>query len=99
MESPARQNHAFASPTAVMAGHSRPKDGVATLAYDPAIHDLLRQFETLHGPPGQARGDGGVCWPRLGALDDAAKLFYLRRLLLRAWLFAELGDFSDFGPL
>ena len=25
----------------VMAGHSRPKDGVATLAYVPAIHALL----------------------------------------------------------
>jgi hypothetical protein len=24
--------------TAVIAGHSRPKDGVASLAYDPAIH-------------------------------------------------------------
>ena len=24
----------------VMAGHSRPKDGVASLAYVPAIHDL-----------------------------------------------------------
>jgi hypothetical protein len=24
-----------------MAGHSRPKDGVATLAYVPAIHALL----------------------------------------------------------
>jgi hypothetical protein len=23
----------------VMAGHSRPKDGVAPLAYDPAIHE------------------------------------------------------------
>src|SRR5204862_4477691 len=27
--------------TVVMAGHSRPKDGVATLAYVPAIHVLL----------------------------------------------------------
>jgi len=27
---------------AVMAGHSRPKDGVASLAYVPAIHDLCR---------------------------------------------------------
>ena len=26
-----------------MAGHSRPKDGVASLAYIPAIHALLRQ--------------------------------------------------------
>jgi len=24
-----------------MAGHSRPKDGVASLAYVPAIHDFL----------------------------------------------------------
>jgi hypothetical protein len=24
-----------------MAGHSRPKDGVASLAYVPAIHDLI----------------------------------------------------------
>ncbi|MBH5400808.1 hypothetical protein HZZ13_23940 [Bradyrhizobium sp. CNPSo 4010] len=27
---------------AVMAGHSRPKDGVASLAYVPAIHELSR---------------------------------------------------------
>jgi hypothetical protein len=27
--------------SAVMAGHSRPKDGVASLAYVPAIHALL----------------------------------------------------------
>src|SRR5213076_857854 len=40
----------------VMAGHSRPKDGVAMLAYAPAIHDELRQVETRHGPPGQAQG-------------------------------------------
>jgi hypothetical protein len=26
----------------VTAGHSRPKDGVASLAYVPAIHDLLQ---------------------------------------------------------
>jgi hypothetical protein len=25
-------------PSAVIAGHSRPKDGFASLAYDPAIH-------------------------------------------------------------
>jgi hypothetical protein len=28
--------------TLVMAGQSRPKDGVASLAYVPAIHALLR---------------------------------------------------------
>jgi hypothetical protein len=28
-------------PIDVMAGHSRPKDGVASLAYVPAIHALL----------------------------------------------------------
>jgi hypothetical protein len=27
----------------VMAGHSRPKDGVASLAYVPAIHALLQK--------------------------------------------------------
>jgi hypothetical protein len=32
-----------------MAGHSRPKDGVASLAYVPAIHALLF-------------GDGGKTW-------------------------------------
>jgi hypothetical protein len=30
----------------VMAGHSRPKDGVATLAYVPAIH----AFAAIHMP-------------------------------------------------
>jgi hypothetical protein len=29
----------------VIAGHSRPKDGVATLAYDPAIHDDVQHAE------------------------------------------------------
>ena len=40
-----RQNESSGSfrqnPSFVMAGHSRPKDGVASLAYDPAIHALL----------------------------------------------------------
>jgi hypothetical protein len=31
------------SPSFVIAGHSRPKDGVASLAYDPAIHDEVLQ--------------------------------------------------------
>jgi hypothetical protein len=46
-----------------MAGRSRPKDGVASLAYDPAIHEALQQIKTVpiglvdarHGLPGQAR--------------------------------------------
>jgi hypothetical protein len=29
------------NPSAVMAGHSRSKNGVASLAYDPAIHAFL----------------------------------------------------------
>jgi hypothetical protein len=48
----------------VIAGHSRPKDGVASLAYDPAIHDEMPVVITVrmildappHGPTGQARG-------------------------------------------
>jgi hypothetical protein len=36
----------FARPLRVMPGHSRPKDGVATLAYDPGIHD-----EAQHASP------------------------------------------------
>jgi hypothetical protein len=32
-------------PTAVMAGHSRLTDGVATLAYDPAIHDDVQHAQ------------------------------------------------------
>ena len=35
-EGPAIRNFKF-----VMAGHSRPKDGVASLAYVPAIHALF----------------------------------------------------------
>jgi hypothetical protein len=27
----------------VMRGHIRPKDGVASLAYDPRIHEMVRQ--------------------------------------------------------
>jgi hypothetical protein len=30
-----------------MAGHSRPKDGVATLAYVPAIHAFLRSKQSV----------------------------------------------------
>jgi len=37
-----------------MAGHSRPKDGVATLAYVPAIHALLSNKER-RGCPAQGR--------------------------------------------
>jgi hypothetical protein len=29
-----------------MAGHIRPKDGIASLAYDPAIHVLMRKGKT-----------------------------------------------------
>jgi hypothetical protein len=31
----------------VMPGHSRPKDGVASLAYDPGIHAMPQQSENL----------------------------------------------------
>jgi hypothetical protein len=40
--------------TAVIAGHSRPKDGVASLAYDPAIHPLRKVLPKKNEPPGQA---------------------------------------------
>ena len=48
----------------VLPAHSRPKDGVATLAYDPGIHDETQRTVALrkhavdephHGLPGQAR--------------------------------------------
>jgi hypothetical protein len=32
-------------PTGVTAGHSRPKDGVASLAYGPAIHERVQQTQ------------------------------------------------------
>jgi hypothetical protein len=39
-----------------MAGHSRPKDGVAPLAYAPAIHQSSQKaFFKEDGLPGQAR--------------------------------------------
>jgi len=38
-----------------MAGHSRPKDGVASLAYVPAIHVLLLASVPRRGCPRQAR--------------------------------------------
>jgi len=44
-----------------MAGHSRPKDGVASLAYGPAIHVLLPRKER-RGCPAQGgawRGEAG----------------------------------------
>lgn len=39
-----------------MAGHSRPKDGVALLAYDPAIHVLLRSMASEPWMPGTSPG-------------------------------------------
>ena len=58
--------------TAVMAGHSRPKDGVASLAYVPAIHVLLcgqgvdardkrRHDGGANGDDGGGMGDSSVC--------------------------------------
>jgi hypothetical protein len=41
-----------------MAGHRRPKDGVASLAYAPAIHDLSSMRER-HGCRHKAGHDGG----------------------------------------
>jgi len=44
-----------------MRGHSRSKNGVASLAYDPRIHAdvpqsrLTSKFVPQHGLPGQAR--------------------------------------------
>jgi hypothetical protein len=40
----------------VMAGHSRPKDGVATLAYVPAIHVLLSECQKKSWMPGTSPG-------------------------------------------
>jgi len=42
-----------------MAGHSRPKDGVASLAYVPAIHVFLlgQDVDARH----KAGHDGGLC--------------------------------------
>jgi len=42
---------------AVIAGHSHPKDGVASLAYDPAIHLLRKSLD----PRVKPAGDGGAC--------------------------------------
>jgi hypothetical protein len=41
-----------------MAGHSRPKDGVALLAYDPAIHPLRERVLDRRVKP----GDDGREW-------------------------------------
>jgi hypothetical protein len=38
-----------ASLTTVMPGHSRPQDGVATLAYVPGIHALLESQKGVDG--------------------------------------------------
>jgi hypothetical protein len=47
-----------------MAGHSRPKDGVASLAYVPAIHVFLccQDVDARH----KAGHDGGVCLAQSG---------------------------------
>ena len=47
----ARINNIAFSLSVVIAGHSRPKDGVASLAYDPAIHRFVKE----DGCAGQAR--------------------------------------------
>jgi hypothetical protein len=45
-----------AEATVVMAGHSRPKDGVASLAYVPAIHALLHVMQSKAWMPGTRPG-------------------------------------------
>ena len=44
------------SPLNVMAGHSRPKNGVASLAYVPAIHVFLTCIGTKAWMPGTRPG-------------------------------------------
>jgi hypothetical protein len=39
-----------------MAGHSRPKDGVALLAYVPAIHDFAKSVTLKTWMPGTRPG-------------------------------------------
>ena len=53
-----------------MAGHSRPKDGVASLAYVPAIHALLRRqdVDARH----KAGHDSGA-WCGLGEARELRK--------------------------
>jgi hypothetical protein len=38
----------------VIAGHSRPKDGVASLAYDPAIHHCAKKMDPRVKPAGDS---------------------------------------------
>jgi hypothetical protein len=52
----------------VMAGHSRPKDGVASLAYVPAIHALLCGEAWMPGTrPGMTTDDSVRTEHALGA--------------------------------
>jgi len=51
-----RQNPSF-----VIAGHSRPKDGVASLAYDPAIHGEAQRVAPVR------------CCPLHGLMDARVK--------------------------
>jgi hypothetical protein len=46
----------FQASTSVMAGHSRPKDGVASLAYDPAIHVFKRNRKSKTWMPATSAG-------------------------------------------
>jgi hypothetical protein len=39
-----------------MRGHSRPKDGVASLAYDPRIHELVQLKAVLRKTSAAERG-------------------------------------------
>jgi hypothetical protein len=52
-----RKRRSIENGTVVMAGHSRPKDGVALLAYVPAIHVMLTVKR--RGCPAQGRHDDG----------------------------------------
>src|SRR5207253_6243086 len=62
-----------------MPGHSRPKDGVATLAYDPGIHEAvqrrialrLSRVDARHGLPGQARQRRGEVAKRRAPVRSA----------------------------
>ncbi len=42
-----------------MAGHSRPEDGVASLAYVPAIHDFKQDVDARHKSLSLARPKAG----------------------------------------
>jgi hypothetical protein len=80
-----------------MAGHSRSKNGVASLAYDPAIHDDVRRIPTVRFPALRLIMDARVK-PAHDAEGVARALAVIFRTALRARSLERLWKTPAFFP-